>query len=171
MKHLNAFFAKKSNNFFSILNNKKLSPSLKKQLEPKFEILKQKMKEESDLQNIYNYFFDHFGENSEFIGNGEPAAKEHVDILIEMLGQTGQKLFQKQDIAMMMLMFIKDIDFPIIHGSCFMEGSMCMIIYLPDEHQGLLGITKGQRLEIVRITGTPIQEGYYYHNPNDGTVH
>ena len=96
--------------------------------------LKLKMATESDFSAIYNFFFEHFGENPEFLKFGD-----HIEhpILEQTLTHIARAIF-KTDLPLTTHgRFIHLPDQHFVHGSCLFTGIMAAFFYFEDIDAGM----------------------------------
>jgi hypothetical protein len=106
----------------------------------RLENLKEKLATAKDLSEVGNYFFDHFGENSEFLDLGKPGRNEMLESFIAALGR--QLCGGKCVITNMLLVQVPNTHF--IHGGCFLNGRLANVIYFDDIEVGLLCLVPAQ---------------------------
>ena len=116
------------------------------------ETLRFKIATVKTLADAFEYFFDHFGENSDFFDVGTHAED---DLLISLLSHIGGTLFKTRKITLgnMRLIEIKEHDF--IHGALTINGAMSSVIYCTDLRQGILSVYMphdGPRTQFVRFS-------------------
>jgi hypothetical protein len=104
--------------------------------------LKAKLVEATDFSTVLTYFFDHFGEDVEFVKASERVNNKFLEgvlagIAAEALGE------KKARPVMVMMMGVKKYRF--IHGGIQMRGALGTFIYFEDLDKGLLGICKDPR--------------------------
>lgn len=100
----------------------------------RLEDLKEKLVNSKDLSVVGNYFFDHFGEDSDFLDLGKP---ERHEVLEEFIAALGHKLCGgKCVVTNLLLIHVPDTQF--IHGGCFINGRLANVIYFDDIEVGLL---------------------------------
>ena len=105
--------------------------------------LRYKIEFAKDLGEVYTYFFDNFGENSEFLDASIPTQHELLQSIIEQIGKVmlGKNMMQ---IRSMRLQLISDYNF--IHGSCVLDRHLATIIYFDDIKKGVLAVTNPQNM-------------------------
>ncbi len=100
--------------------------------------LKSKLVGADDFGDPWNFFFDNFGESPEFMALGEPMES---DLLETVLGRIAGEVFEgTPSTTPPMLVSLKEHHF--IHGSCFMEGRLAVIIFFSDIDMGMLSILR-----------------------------
>ncbi|MCU0495206.1 MAG: hypothetical protein MUD01_26770 [Chloroflexaceae bacterium] len=115
--------------------------------------LKLKMTEEKQISDVFTYFFDHFGENEEFLKLGKPKRHELVE---QVVGKTVGNLLKLKNVAVMynfLLIHIPEQSF--YHGGCMIGGKMVMIIYFDDIQMGCISVAmsfQGGKTQFVRFS-------------------
>ena len=97
--------------------------------------LRHKIVNDKVFSEAFEYFLDHFGEDTDFFDVGESA---NDDLLLELLGQIGGAIFKTDEIALVnvRLVFIKEYNF--IHGGMLMNGAVTNVIYCTDLKKGIV---------------------------------
>ena len=115
------------------------SPTERKQLMDLtlLETLRFKISTAKDFSEVFEYFFDHFGEDPKFFEVGEPADNE---MLVQMLGKIGGSIFKTDKVRLDNLRLVRIKEYNFIHGGMIMNGAMGNVIYCEDLQQGLLVI-------------------------------
>lgn len=98
--------------------------------------LKEKLSTSDRFDEVWNYFFDHFGEQPEFIGQGETTEHEHLKGMLELIG----KQFFKKETPVTNLMLSHVPAYQFYHGACFINGTMMTVIYFEDIDMGMVAI-------------------------------
>jgi hypothetical protein len=125
--------------------------------------LKEKLKTATKFDEIWNYFFDHFMENAEFMAMGKPIQRH--ELLEAVLAQIAARLF-KTDKAILAMRLIKLDEQNFIHGCGMLNGQLTSVIYFEDDHVGVFNIVMGDgRTEIARFSGQPFMKRRNY-NPS-----
>ncbi len=101
------------------------------------ETLRYKITTGKDFGEVFEYFFDHFGEAPDFFDVGELTEDR---MLLSLLSHIGGTLFKTQRVTLdnMRLIEIKEYDF--IHGALTINGAMASVIYRTDLQQGILSV-------------------------------
>jgi hypothetical protein len=101
--------------------------------------LKRKVVEEPDLKNVFDYFFDHFGEDMAFIKSGKPIRHELLLQLLPMLVR--QVMTQPATVMDIMLVHVPEHQF--IHGGFTLrEGILGNLIYFEDIQTGVIALSR-----------------------------
>ena len=96
--------------------------------------LKLKMATDSDFSAIYNFFFEHFGENPEFLKFGEQI--EHP-LLEQTLTHIARAVFKTNLSLPRHAKFIHLPDQHFVHGSCLFTGVLAAFFYFEDIDAGM----------------------------------
>jgi hypothetical protein len=98
--------------------------------------LKDKLATTDRFAAVMEYFFDHFGDDPEFIDQGERA---DCPFLETILAQVGAQLCGKPVTpADVLLTRLPEHQF--VHGRCFLDGKLTTVLYFEDIHLGLLAV-------------------------------
>ncbi len=104
--------------------------------------LKEKLVDAEDFGDPWDFFFDHFGEDPEFFECGE---RTESSLLKAVLTRIGQELFG-DDATTTEPTLVELQEHHFIHGSCFIQGRLTVVIFFSDIDMGLLSVldpTKG----------------------------
>jgi hypothetical protein len=130
----------------------------------RIETLRQKLAQERDLEKIFTYFLDHFGENPDFIALGEPTENPFLESIFV---QIGEALFKKEvKVRDLRLIRIPELNF--IHGGGVLGGRLANVLYFEDMQQGVLYVITSlspMKGHLCRFTAKMMQE------PNNHFVH
>lgn len=105
----------------------------------KLETLKEKTIAGGSFAAIFDYFFDHFGEDPAFFDLG--VQTRHA--LLESLLESVAGLLFKKKITLESLFIIRVPKTGFIHGGCVANGRMMSFFYFEDIDMGLAAITMG----------------------------
>jgi hypothetical protein len=118
--------------------------------------LKQKLTTAKEFSAVFTYFLDHFGEDPEFIEQGE---RTHSPFLESVLAEVGKQLFGKEvRVADVLLTRLPEYEF--IHGACTLGGKLGNVLYFEDVRTGLLVVLSSlasSETKLVRFSGRPLQ--------------
>ena len=103
----------------------------------KLETLQEKLLDADDFYEVFNYFFDHFGENTEFLTLGEQVERPLIE---QVLAQVGQHLLGASVVTIEDLLLVHVPEHNFIHGGCIINGRMGNLFYFEDIQQGLLAV-------------------------------
>jgi len=114
--------------------------------------LRYKIATATNFSDVFNFFFDHFGEVPEFFECGEPADDP---VLIKLISVVSGELFKTQriELANMRLIEIKSEQF--IHGPLMINGAMATVLYCTALQKGILCIQRPSKrgyTEFIRFT-------------------
>ena len=99
--------------------------------------LRQKIVNGKDFSEVFEYFFDKFGENPEFLGVGEPVENE---LLLKMVCQFAGKVFKTEKLLVARVLFVGIKEHKFIHGCMTINDAMCSVIYCEDLQKGIIAI-------------------------------
>lgn len=112
--------------------------------------LKEKLMLAEQLSEVWDYFFDHFGESPEFIALGELKESPLLESILERLGT---ELFGPgASLQAVQLTYLSEHQ--LAHGSCFLAGRLATVIYFADIGMGTVAVDdRGTGLtQFVRFT-------------------
>jgi hypothetical protein len=118
-------------------------------------VLKDKLVHATQFTDVINYFFDHFGEDAEFIGLGE--ATRHA-FLESVLAEVGRQMFGNQ-VAIMDLLLTRLPERHFIHGGGTLNGRVVTVLYFEDVAVGLVAVASpsSKETKLARFTGKPLK--------------
>ena len=118
-------------------------------------VLKDKLVHASQFTDVINYFFDHFGENAEFIGLGE--ATRHP-FLEGVLAEVGRQMFGN-NVAIMDMLLTRLPEQHFIHGGGTLNGRVATVLYFEDIAVGLAAVASpgSKETKLARFTGKPLK--------------
>jgi hypothetical protein len=117
--------------------------------------LKDKLANATNFSDVMVYFFDHFGEDSEFMALGEAG---HVPFLETILAEVGKQLFKDSGLTSLAIDY-RLVHLPkqnFVHGAVTMGGRPGNVIYFEDIHVGLLTVIwtmKPPETKYIRFSG------------------
>jgi len=115
----------------------------------KIEELRRQLVEAEDLLPVWNFFFDHFGENPDFIALGKMARSP---LLEEVLLRVGKQLFG-EDVRTMGPTLIKLRKYKFLHGSGLINGRLAVLFFFTDLDMGMVSVVdSGGHTHLVRFT-------------------
>jgi len=122
----------------------------------KLSVLKDKLITAKDFQDPWNYFFDHFGENPDFLQLGH---RSHDPALKTIIEGIGEQLFKKKvKVSNFLLTEIAEHNF--FHGACFIQGRIATVLFFKDIDKGLLAISMSMgssAVSLVRFSSLKIE--------------
>ena len=89
-----------------------------------------------DFARTWEFFLDQFGENPEFMNNGE---RTQSPLLEAVIAQVGQQLSGKE-VALKDLLLVRVPGESFIHGGCVLGTKIANVIYFEDVQSGLIAI-------------------------------
>lgn len=126
----------------------------------KLEDLKEKMQLEEDFGVIWKFFFDHFGENPEFMALGERAGETMHFFLEPILeGICKQVVNREVMVAQFILTEIRERNF--YHGPCLTDVGIAVVFYFDDLKMGMFSLTPALGSGLVhygRFSTTPVTD-------------
>jgi hypothetical protein len=102
----------------------------------KLNALKQKIQDTQDLAEVWNDFFDHFGQRPEFIQSGQPTRHPKLQQVVQSLGK--QAVNPSAAATELLLSEIPAYHF--YHGACFLSGKMVSLLYFSDVNVGITAV-------------------------------
>jgi hypothetical protein len=104
----------------------------------KLNMLKMKLMQEKELHVVMTYFFDHFGENPDFLDVSKPARHELLEAVI---AQTVGPLTGSKSKAVLLNFLLLHVDkHQFYHGAFFINGKMANVIYFDDVKMGCIAV-------------------------------
>lgn len=98
--------------------------------------LKDKLLHAKNFSEVWHYFFDHFGEDAEFIALGERIRDTFLEAVLD---QVAQQIFGKKvPVHEMLLTRLAEHQF--IHGGCIINGKLANVVYFEDVQVGLFAL-------------------------------
>jgi hypothetical protein len=114
--------------------------------------LKEKIATAKEFNDVWHYFFDHFGENPEFMKLGEPT--EHP-FLEQVFIQVCARLFPSH-VVLTRMMFTRLAEQHFIHGGLTINGRLASVMYFEDVQIGMMIVAAphpGANNDYVRFSG------------------
>ncbi len=106
----------------------------------KLEELKEKTQVEEDFGVIWKFFFDHFGENPEFMASGRHADQDMLSFLEPILESIcNQAVNREVMVAQFILTEVPDTKF--YHGPCLTDVGIAVVFYFDDVKMGMFSLT------------------------------
>jgi hypothetical protein len=99
--------------------------------------LKQKLKNEADLSNIWSFYMDHFADDPEFTDLGKPAHHQYLDAIIH---KTCEQMFGRA-IKITNFFSIYIPEYRLFHGPFQVQGRIGGVIYFEELKMGLLAVS------------------------------
>jgi hypothetical protein len=126
------------------------------------EDLKEKMQAEEDFGAIWKFFFDHFGENPEFMALGA-RADETMHLFLEPILENICKQLVNREVMAAQFILTELPDQKFYHGPCLTDAGIAVVFYFEDLEMGMFSLTPGLgsgkvhygRFSTVPVTGAP----------------
>lgn len=120
--------------------------------------LKDKLVQATNFSDVMVYFFDHFGEDSDFM---ELGATGRVPFLESILAEVAKQLFKESGLTSLSIDFrlVRLPEQSFVHGGMTMGGRPANLIYFEDIHVGLLAVIwslQPPETKYIRFTGRPM---------------
>jgi hypothetical protein len=106
----------------------------------KLDELKDKMQAEEDFGAIWKFFFDHFGENPEFMALGAPA-DETMRLFLEPILENICKQLVNRDVMATQFILTELPDQKFYHGPCLTDAGIAVVFYFEDLKMGMFSLT------------------------------
>jgi hypothetical protein len=108
----------------------------------KLEDLKEKMQIEEDFGTIWKFFFDHFGENPEFMTLGS-RADETMRLFLEPILEGICKQLVNREVMAAQFILTELPDQKFYHGPCLTDAGIAVVFYFEDLKMGMFSLTPG----------------------------
>lgn len=108
----------------------------------KLEDLKEKMQVEEDFGAIWKFFFDHFGENPEFMELGE-RADETMRLFLEPILESICKQLVNREVMTAQFILTELPDQKFYHGPCLTDAGIAVVFYFEELKMGMFSLTPG----------------------------
>ncbi|MFK8006544.1 MAG: hypothetical protein AB8H03_09240 [Saprospiraceae bacterium] len=121
-----------------------------------FSTLKQRLISSEDFSETFDFFFQNFAEDTAFYDRGKVSTN---DMLPKVIKGIGKKFYGENcEISNYRMTEIEEENF--IHGTCFLDGNITLVMYFTDINLGLASISMGgARFNFVHLKATKIPEG------------
>ena len=106
----------------------------------KVEELKEKMQAEEDFSAIWKFFFDHFGENPEFMALGQ-SADESMRFFLEPILESLCKQVVSRDVRVEQFILSEIPEKRFFHGPCLTDVGIAVVLYFDDLKMGMFSLT------------------------------
>jgi hypothetical protein len=126
----------------------------------KLEELKEKMQVEEDFGAIWTFFFDHFGENPEFMALGERADQDMHSYLEPILENICQQATNREVMAAEFIL-TKAPNTSFYHGPCLTDAGIAVVFYFNDVKMGMVSLSPSLGSGLVhyaRFTTIPVPD-------------
>lgn len=104
----------------------------------KLSALQEKLLTGENFSETYDFFFDHLGENNEFM---HMSKKTKHPAIKKIIGAIGEQLFNKK-VTVSHFLLLKFPKTGFYHGACFIDGKMGGIIFFEEIDMGMLSVVK-----------------------------
>ena len=109
----------------------------------KLDELKEKMQTVEEFGEAWNFFFDHFAENNEFMSLGHPTKNEMVNKLLrEVLKKCSQQHLNKASVVIADMLLIEIPNRHFFHGPAIVDGYMASVFYFDDLKMGMMSLAR-----------------------------
>jgi hypothetical protein len=116
--------------------------------------LKMKVTTGTNFAAIYNYFFDHFGENPEFMRLGEPSEQPLLEQILTHMANT----VYKTQVSLVHSRFVHLPDQKFIHGSCLLKEGVVTFFYFEDLDAGMAALASPGRSVETRLVRFSVKQ-------------
>ncbi len=125
-----------------------------------------------EFKDVYGYFFDHLGENSDFLKLGK---RSKHPLLKKILETVGEQLFGKK-VMITKLLLTKIPKHRFYHGPCFINGKMAGVLFFEDIDMGMLSVLMSMETyttHFVRFSSIQMESGgdVFVCAPKSKTIH
>lgn len=109
----------------------------------KLDELKEMVKTEDDFGKIWKFFFDHLGENMEFMSLGHQTKNKLISKLMkETLKTSAQAQLKKQTVLISNLLLIEIPKRGFYHGPAMVDEYMASVFYFEDLKMGMMSLSR-----------------------------
>ncbi len=108
----------------------------------KLEDLKEMMQVEEDFAAIWKFFFDHFGENPEFVALGAQAG-DAMRLFLEPILESICKQLVNREVMATQFILTEFPDQKFYHGPCLTDVGIAVVFYFDDLKMGMFSLTPG----------------------------
>ncbi len=128
----------------------------------KLEELKEKTQTEEDFGAIWKFFFDHFGENPEFMALGQHAdqtMQSYLEPILESICK--QAVNREVMVAQFLLTEVPETEF--YHGPCLTDAGIAVVFYFDDVKMGMFSLTPSLGSGLIhyaRFSTVPVPDKY-----------
>src|SRR5215510_9191715 len=106
----------------------------------KLEELKEKMQAEEDFAAIWKFFFDHFGENPEFMTLGQ-SANDSMRFFLEPILESLCKQVVSREVKVEQFILSEIPEKRFFHGPCLTDAGIAVVLYFDDLKLGMFSLT------------------------------
>ncbi|MEP7341229.1 MAG: hypothetical protein ABI977_26100 [Acidobacteriota bacterium] len=109
----------------------------------KLDELKEKMQTVENFGEAWHFFFDHFGENLEFMQLGGPTKNKTIaKLLKETLKKIGQQHLNKSSVLISNMLVIEIPNRHFFHGPAMVDNYIASLFYFDDVKMGMISLTR-----------------------------
>lgn len=132
----------------------------------KLNMLKMKLMQEKALHVVMTYFFDHFGENEEFLEISQPARHELLESIIAQ--SVGSLLCSKTQAVLLNFLLLHVPKHQFYHGAFVINGKMANVIYYDDIKMGCIAVitSEGGMTNFIRFSAQNMPHKPAVPSPN-----
>jgi len=120
--------------------------------------LKDQIQAATEFNKPWHYFFDHLGENPEFLRIG---IETQSPFLEAALAEIGKSVFKAEaSVSNLLMLEIEGQDF--IHGGCLLQGRLTNFLFYKDINVGLVSVLMSLQTSeylFIRFSGAEIKKG------------
>lgn len=108
-----------------------------------------------NFKEPWDYFFDNFAEDLEFLKLGE-LAKDTM--LKEIVTKIGEELFGTKKVSVTNFLMTELKKHHFFHGACFIQGRVTSVIFFADIDMGLIAVSMGgAEVSLIRFSSVKIE--------------
>jgi len=135
----------------------------------KLETLKIKLRDASDFEEAWTYFFEHCSVNEQLLDHAKPIEDEDLSEMINVIGNS--LLDEQSHIGHIMFLEVSSHDF--VYGLAEIDGvsGTVAILYFRDLDKGILGVMVEDDFKLARFTNVKLNKHAYLINPDNKSVH
>lgn len=127
---------------------------------PKLAELKEKMQVEEEFKDIWSFFFDHLGENQEFMTSGQRADAAMHQYLEPLLEGICQQIVSRE-VMIIQLLLTAVPEHKFYHGPCVTDAGFGCVFYFDDVKMGMMSLSPALGSGLVhfaRFTTIPVTD-------------
>lgn len=137
----------------------------------KLSILKDKLVAAKNFKEPWNYFFDNFAEDLEFLKLGKLAKDTMIK---EIITKIGEELFGTEKVSVTNFFMTELKKYHFFHGACFIQGRVASVIFFADIDMGLIAVSMGgTEISLIRFSSIKIEgnkEVFFVPNSKSNTI-
>ena len=123
----------------------------------KIQDLKRRLAECTDFVAFWEYYFDNFAENREFINLGRQVTGRRMH---QILGEVAVRVLGKTELELRKPVLVEQPESNLVHGSCMVEGKVICILFFSDLDLGMAAVSELSgtfKTTYCRFSTTPAQ--------------